>query len=146
MRTPRTDRASLEIPTTPERLYDAFSDAAKLMQWLPPAGMTGRALTYEFWEGGHYRFALTYEAEGKTDVSKGRFVTLEAGRKIVQVGELESTDPDLAGEMTLTWTFEPTGQGTMVRVTAEHVPPGIGEQDHADGLRSTLENLARFAR
>ena len=151
----RTDRASLEIAATPDALYAAFADAAKLMQWLPPDTMTGRALEYDFREGGRYRIALTLDdsapsnagkTTGRTDVTHGRFLVLDPGRRIAQSVEFESADPAFSGEMLMTWSFEPSGSGTKVAITADNVPPGISEKDHDAGLRSTLENLARFVR
>jgi uncharacterized protein YndB with AHSA1/START domain len=150
----RTDTAALEIAAKPEQIYDAFSKPEVLMRWLPPDSMTGRALEYDFREGGRYRIELTYDDEGpnagktseKTDVSSGRFVALERGKRVVQTVEFDSTDPAFAGEMTMTWSFEPTAIGTRVTVTAENVPPGISRADHDEGLRASLANLARHMR
>jgi uncharacterized protein YndB with AHSA1/START domain len=77
-------------------------------------------------------------------VSTGRFVALERGKRIVQTVEFDSEDPAFAGEMTMTWSFEPTATGTNVTVSAEHVPTGISKADHDEGLRSSLANLARY--
>lgn len=149
----RTDSASLEIAATPEKLYAAFADPVKLMKWLPPGAMTGCALEYDFREGGRYRIALTYDetasasagkTEGRTDVSTGRFLALDPGRRIVQSVEFESTDAAFAGEMVITWLFKATTAGAKVTVTAENVPVGIRQADHDAGLRSSLENLAKF--
>jgi uncharacterized protein YndB with AHSA1/START domain len=149
----RTDRASMDVKATPEKLYEAFTDAENLMKWLPPGSMTGRALEYDFREGGRYRIALTYDdaepsnpgkTTERTDVSTGRFRALAPGRRIVYSVEFDSADPAFAGEMILTWSFEPTAGGTTVTITAESVPPGISQADHDAGLRSSLENLARF--
>jgi len=149
----RTDRASLDIPAEPEAVYAAFADPQKLMAWLPPGGMSGRALAYDFRAGGRYRIALTYDASApagvgktasRTDVSAGRFVSLDPGRAIVQSVQFESTDAAFAGEMTITWSFQRAPRGTHVTVTAQNVPAGISPEDHAAGLRSSLENLARF--
>jgi hypothetical protein len=38
-----------------------------------------------------------------------------------------------------------SGDGARVEITATDVPDGISEGDHAAGLASSLENLARFA-
>ena len=80
---------------------------------------------------------------GKTtaeiDVSTGRFLSLDPGKRIVQSVEFESADPSFAGEMILTWTFEPLATGTLVTVTADKVPSAISEEDHDAGLRSSLE-------
>ena len=56
----------------------------------------------------------------------------------------ESDRPEFAGEMTITWTFDGANGGTDVTVTCEHVPEGIRPEDHAEGLASSLANLARF--
>jgi uncharacterized protein YndB with AHSA1/START domain len=143
----------MEIAATAQELYAAFADPAKLMAWLPPGTMTGRVLEYDFREGGRYRIALTYDdaapttagkTEGRTDVSAGRFLALEPDRRIVQSVEFESADAAFAGEMVMTWAFEPTPSGTKVTITAENVPAGISPADHEEGLRSSLENLGRF--
>jgi len=143
----------MEIAASPQAIYAAFSAPQKLMAWLPPGGMTGRALEYDFRPGGRYRIALTYDASApagvgktadRTDVSAGRFVALEPARTIVQSVAFESADAALAGEMIITWSFEPTPAGTRVTVTAENVPAGISQADHDAGLRSSLQNLARF--
>ena len=142
----RTDSASLEIAATPQQVYAAFADPTVLMQWLPPGEMTGRALEYDFREGGRYRLALTYgdaqantvgKTAGRTDVSSGRFLSLKPGERIVQSVEFESTDPAFAGEMRVTWTLAPTTTGTVVTITASNVPPGITQADHDAGLRES---------
>lgn len=146
----RTDRASIVVAADAETVYRAFEDAESLMTWLPPGGMTGRALQYEFREGGRYRIELTYAEgdSGKTtansDISAGRFVTLEPGKRIVQTVELESTDDSLAGEMRMSWSFEPLESGTKVTITAENVPSGISKEDHDEGLRASLKNLTSY--
>ncbi|AUX40175.1 uncharacterized protein SOCE26_015740 [Sorangium cellulosum] len=123
------------------------------MAWLPPESMTGGVLDYDFREGGRYRIELTYDeaapsgagkTTGRTDVSTGRFLSLEPGKRIVQSVEFESSDASFAGEMVMTWSFEPLPAGTRITITAENVPPGISQADHDAGLRSSLENLARY--
>jgi uncharacterized protein YndB with AHSA1/START domain len=123
------------------------------MAWLPPGDMTGRALEYDFRAGGRYRIELTYDEAAqpgagktteRTDLSSGRFLSLVPGERIVQSVEFESADASFAGEMVMTWTFESLGEETRVTITAENVPPGISKADHDAGLRSSLENLARY--
>jgi uncharacterized protein YndB with AHSA1/START domain len=149
----RSDTASRVIAASPDTIYQAFAHAASLMQWLPPAGMSGRALEYDFRDGGRYRIELRYEdgtstpsgkTTDRTDISKGRFLELVPGRRITQSVEFESSDPAFAGEMTMTFSLEPAAEGTMVTVTADNVPGGISKADHDAGLRSSLDNLAGF--
>ncbi len=40
----RSDTAWRVIGAPPDTIYQAFSSPASLMQWLPPSGMSGRAL------------------------------------------------------------------------------------------------------
>ena len=85
---------------------------------------------------------------GKTsddsDEVQAQVVNLEPGQRVVQEINFESDDPSFAGTMRMTWTFEPSDDGTCVTVCAENVPEGIRPEDHQAGLNSTLSNLARF--
>lgn len=117
--------------------------------------MNGRVLEYDFREGGRYRIELTYrdaspstggKTTGRSDISSGRFLTLDAGRRVVQSVEFESADASFAGVMTMTWTFERVPSGTRVTITADEVPAAISKADHDAGLRSSLDNLAQHLR
>lgn len=148
----RTDTASRVIAAPPDRIYDALTDADAVAAWLPPEGMTGRIIAFEPLAGGRFALALTYDdpaahglgkTEADTDVTEGRFLDLDPNRRVVQSARFDSDDPDLAGEMRMTWLLDPQDGGTRVTITAEDVPAGIGAADHADGLASSLANLAR---
>ncbi|MDB5443583.1 MAG: ATPase [Phenylobacterium sp.] len=134
-------------------LYAACMDPQALAAWLPPAGMRGEMHRFEPWEGGGYRMTLAYdrpspEARGKTtadsDTVEVRFVELVPDRRIVQAVAFETDDPAYGGTMTMTWRFADAPGGTEVAVAVENAPPGISEADHETGIRSSLENLARF--
>ena len=120
--------------------------------WLPPAGMTGRMERFDFRDGGSYRMRLTYTDEnrgaGKSSADSDEveviFVRLVEDRCIEQAVTFDSEDPRFSGVMRMTWTFTPAPKGTDVSVRCENVPEGISPEDHAAGLRSTLENLAKF--
>jgi len=148
--TGRTDTAIRLIHASPEAIHAAFTDPEALMAWLPPDGMSGRALLFEPWEGGRYRIELALEGEGhgktteRTDIASGRFTEIVPGRRIVQTAEFDSADPAFAGTMIMSWSFKRAPGGTAVTVVAQDVPPGIAAEDHEAGLASSLANLARF--
>jgi uncharacterized protein YndB with AHSA1/START domain len=150
----RIDSARTEIPAPAHRIYRAFAQPGAMERWLPPDGMTGEMLAFDFREGGGYRMRLRYDdprhATGKstadTDDVSARITGLVPDERIVQAVTFESDDPRFAGEMTLVWRFTPAADGTLVEVRAEHVPEGISAEDHEEGLRSTLQNLAAFVR
>jgi len=149
----RTDTASVDVAADPQAVYAAFADPEALVRWLPPDTMTGRILEYDFREGGRYGIELSYgddlpgrvgKTTARTDVSRGRFLALEPGKRVVQSVAFEAAEDSLAGEMIMTWTFDRTSRGTRITITAENVPSGISRADHDAGMRSSLENLARF--
>lgn len=149
----RVDTASRIISAVPQDVYAAFINQEKLISWLPPEGMTGLVDTFDAREGGNYRMTLTYQdlddtTKGKssdhTDVVLAEFLTLIPNEKIVQAIIFDSNDPVFDEKMIQTWLFEPISQGTMVKIICENVPVAIRKEDHDEGLRSTLENLAEF--
>lgn len=149
----RTDSASRLIAASPHTIYRAFVDPDAWIQWLPPQGMTGRIYEFNARPGGAYRMALTYRDEdhpnaGKfsddTDMVQGRFLELIPNERIVQLVTFESDNPAFAGEMRMIWCLSAVAGGTAVSITCANVPEGIRKEDHDTGLRSTLENLAKF--
>lgn len=95
---------------------------------------------------------LTYSFEqanvGKstagTNVVDARIAELVRDERVVWLVRFVSNDPAFDGVMRMTWQFEPAPGGTRVTITAEDVPPGVGEADHLAGLRSSLKNLAGY--
>jgi uncharacterized protein YndB with AHSA1/START domain len=146
----RIDSATRVIKASPETLYKAFVNPKALVSWLPPKGMKGHIYEFDARDGGAYRMSLTYETDhstpGKTseeaDVVQGRFLELTPNKRVVQLVEFESEDPVYAGEMIMTWSLSADPEGTKVSIVCENVPEGIRKEDHDEGLRSTLENLA----
>lgn len=147
---PRTDQASRVIAASPEQTFAAFVDPDALTAWLPPEGMRARFEHFDPRPGGSYRLVLTYDdpsgAHGKTtadaDVVEVRFADVVPDERVVQEVDFVSDDPAFAGTMIMTWTVAPADGGTRVDIVAEQVPDGISAEDHADGLRSSLANLA----
>jgi uncharacterized protein YndB with AHSA1/START domain len=133
-------------------VYRAFAEPGALERWLPPDGMTGAMLAFDFRAGGGYRMRLTYpeaqRGQGKTtedaDEVAVRIVALEPGRRLVQEVVFASEDPAFAGTMRMTWALGPDGDGTRVTVRAEGVPEGIRPDDHEAAMRSSLAQLATF--
>ena len=144
----RVDEASRTVGAGPDAVWAALTDAASVVQWMPPGDMTGRIDAYDVTPGGAYRMTLTYAAgEGgkstaDSDVVQGRFTEVEPPTRLVQEADFLSDDPAFAGTMTMTWTLEPIPGGTLVTVRATDVPPGISPEDHAAGLAASLANLA----
>ena len=146
----RTDGASRVIASPADRVHAALIDPDALAAWLPPSGMTGRIESFDARPGGSYRMVLTYAdastASGKatadSDVVEARFVDIVRGVRVVQAVDFVSDDPRYRGTMTMTWEVTAAGAGTRVDIRADDVPAGISAADHAEGLASSLANLA----
>jgi uncharacterized protein YndB with AHSA1/START domain len=134
-------------------LYRAFLDPAAVAVWLAPGKMTGVVHHFDARVGGEYSMSLFYPPDGKVfrgktaereDRFTARFIELVPQSRIVQAVSFHSSDPALAGEMTMVVTFEPEDGGTEVTVVCRDIPPGIRPEDNEAGSRMTLEKLARF--
>jgi uncharacterized protein YndB with AHSA1/START domain len=145
-------RTSRVISARPEALYQAFVDPAALIDWLPPAEMTGKIHEFDARVGGGYRMSLFYPPDeqvfrGKTsdreDMVKVRFVDLAPPRRIVEAVSFVTADPAFFGEMTLIATFEDAAAGTDVTLEFRNLPPGLRPEDNDAGARLSLEQLAR---
>ena len=136
----------------PERVFTALTDPVALVQWLPPKGMHGRFERFDMREGGSYRLVLTYDdssgAPGKTsaasDASDVRISGIVHNSRIVQEVDFESDDSAFQGTMTMEWRLRADEVGTTVEIEARNVPDGIRARDHAEGLTSSLSNLAGY--
>jgi uncharacterized protein YndB with AHSA1/START domain len=136
-------RTSRVVRARPEELYAAFLDPTALIDWLPPAEMTGEIHEFDARVGGGYRMSLLYPPNersfcGKTsnreDMVKVRFVELAPLRRIVEAVSFVTTDPAFLGDMTLTETFEEVSGGTEVTLAFKNLPPGL----RAGGQRGRL--------
>jgi uncharacterized protein YndB with AHSA1/START domain len=136
-----------------ERVYQAFVDREDLLAWLPPGEMTGAFHAFDARVGGGYRMSLVYppgessfrgKSSEREDVVNVRFVELVPPRRIVETIDFVSDDPDFAGEMTLTTTFDKVPGGTEVTMTFENLPPGLGPEDNSAGAQMSLEQLAHY--
>ena len=149
----RSTKVSQIVQAPREVVYRAFLDPDALAAWLPPDDMKGRIETFEPYEGGRFRLSLTYRDQtgsprGKTsedtDTVEGRFAELLPYERIVWVTEFESDQPDIMGEMKITWSLVDVTKGTEVTVLFEDIPAGISLEDNELGSQQSLRKLAAF--
>lgn len=145
-------RTSQFVKASPAQVYEAFMDPKILMEWLPPAEMTGVMHEFDGQVGGGYRMSLHYAADvtdfaGKTadheDQVTSRFLDLEPPHRIVQATSFVTDDPALKGEMTMITTIEAAPGGSLVTMVFENIPPGLKPEDNDAGARESLGQLAR---
>lgn len=148
----QSTHASKIVTALPQKVWQAFMDPAILVEWLPPADMTGRIHEFDGLVGGGYRMSLFYPAtermpRGKTaeheDMVSVRFVELVPPRRIVQAVTFHTTDPGLQGEMMLVVTLSEVADGTEVTIACTDLPQGLRAEDNEAGSRESLEKLAK---
>jgi uncharacterized protein YndB with AHSA1/START domain len=145
-----TTRMTQHVKATRESVYRALTDARAVQRWQVPDGMTSEVHEFDVREGGTFRISLTYQGDGAgksgghTDTFHGHFVTLVPDEQIVEVMEFETRDPELQGEMTVTYTLHDADGGTELRAVHDQVPPGVSRADNEHGWRMSLGKLARL--
>jgi uncharacterized protein YndB with AHSA1/START domain len=139
MQTPRpTHRGS--SGARPEELYAAFLDTSALVDWLPPAEMTGEIHEFDARVGGGYRMSLFYPPNERA--FRGKTSNRE-DMVIVEAVSFVTTYPAFFGKMTMTATFEEASGGTEVTLVFKNLPPGLRAEDNEAGSRLSLDQLAR---
>lgn len=146
-----TERRSITlsrvIEAPPERVYEAFLDPDELAQWLPPTGFSAEVHHLEPEVGGTFRITFTgqtEEFEGYDHSFGGTYLELVPGERIINTDAFETDDPDMAGEMTLTVTFEAVNDGTEVTVHQTGIPEAVPPEDAEAGWTDSLANLAEL--
>jgi len=132
-------------------VYRALLDPASVRAWMVPDGMTSHIHTFDPREGGAFRISLTYDSttgtgktDSQTDTYHGRFARLVPDTEVVQVIEFETVDPDMQGEMTVTYTLVDADGGTLVSGRHDDLPPGVSPEDNELGWSISIGKLARL--
>ena len=132
-------------------MYAALLDSRAVETWRVPDDMIARVEEWEATEGGRFRVSLTYrgeqragKTEGATDTYFGHFARLVPDEQVVEELEFETTDPDLAGVMTMTFTLRDVDGGTEVDLFHEGLPDVVPPEDNATGTRMALTKLAAY--
>ena len=142
-------RISQHVKARRADVFRALVDARAVSQWMVPDGMTSHVHVFEAREGGAFRISLTYAGAtgaGKTsehtDTFHGRFVKLVTDECVEQVVEFETEDPNLQGEMRITYQLVDAGNGTDVHGEHRGLPSGVSAADNEIGWRMSLAKLA----
>ena len=115
------DRESIHsrfIEATPEQVFAAIEDPARLARWWGPDGFSSTFETFDFRPGGHWRFVM-HGPDGADYPNENRFVEIVPAQRVV-VEHLAETHHFL-----LTIALDSEGPGTRVGWrqvfdTAEH--------------------------
>lgn len=126
------------IDARPDTVFPYFTDPQLLVQW------QGRRVTSEAQPGG--RFEVEFS---DTVRIVGEFLEVDPPRRVrLTWGWIGATDPRLVeigpGSSTVEITFEPDGEGTLVRVRHSSLPSEGAGEIHTLGWTTYLERLERL--
>jgi uncharacterized protein YndB with AHSA1/START domain len=138
-----TTRVHRFIGAERERVYAAFVDPEEIPRWRAPDGMTAEVHELEARPGGRIRLSLAYDdGSGPEDIYRGRFVELIAPERIVQVLELETTDPALRGVTRVEITLREESGGTLLEAVHDGLPEGVSPRQIELEWEMSLAKLA----
>jgi len=132
-------------------VYRALLNADAVQYWMVPDNMTSQVHSFDARQGGTFRISLTYDdptLAGKTsariDTFHGRFAELVPNTRVVQKVEFETDDPQLQGEMTITYELTEVTGGTEVFGLHEGLPAGVSPADNELGWNMSMDKLAKL--
>lgn len=123
------------IPASPQRVWAAFTTAEGLAAWLWPGSWQATA-EVDLRVGGRFRIA----SSEKGIAVAGEFVSIEEPGRLVQTWRWEG-DPE---ETLVTYTFEPSGEGTALTILHERFDSAEDRDSHVQGWNDCLDRLEPY--
>ena len=140
------------LPASPERVFDAFTDAEQLETWWWPNGFTCPRAEVDLRVGGTYRLAMEWPGSFPEEARfshhmGGEYYEIDRPHHLVMSGRAIN---DQQGELFATLidvTFEARDGGTLLTVRQsyfEPLPPAEALAGAEQGWREQLDKLERL--
>ncbi|MEM0946814.1 MAG: SRPBCC domain-containing protein [Pseudomonadota bacterium] len=131
-------RVTRFFAATPERVFDAWLDPAKLVLFITPdPTLAAPDVTVDPAEGG--RFDIIMKGTNRDLPHWGVYREIRRPEKLVFTWESEFS---IAGS-TVTLTLEPEGDGTRLTLTHEHFSSEEIRDNHEEGWSMITDHLAK---
>lgn len=135
-----TIRLHRVLKAPPERVYRALIDPDAMARWLPPHGFLGRVHELDARVGGRYRMSFTNFGTGTTHSFGGVFSELTPNVRVRYTDRFD--DPNLPGEMAVTYSLRAVSCGTELTIEQVGVPDVIPPEMCYLGWQESLAQLA----
>lgn len=130
------------FPCSVERLWLAWSDWERTIEWWGPIDWPAAAMEADFREGGEWRAELRSEA-GESLHQSGRFLRIEAGRRLAFTfkwdGDNHEDGPGVETQVCV--EFSETPEGARMDFTQTSMASEESVRNHAHGWNSTFDRL-----
>jgi uncharacterized protein YndB with AHSA1/START domain len=126
----------------PERVWRALTDPAALVKWNPPDGFVAEVHEFDLRVGGGYRMAFRNFTTGQEHGFGGTWREVVPHERLVATDRFD--DPNLPGEMVMTYRLRPVAMGTELTVEQQGLPDVIPEDACRLGWQQSFDALARL--
>lgn len=139
---PNTIRIHRILTAPPERVYRAFLEPDAIVKWNAPYGFTAQVHHLDATVGGGYRMSFVNFGTGTVHSFGGKYLELVPNERIVSSDTFD--DPNLPGEMKMTFEFKAVSCGTELTITQEDLPDIIPPEHCYLGWQESLNLLAKL--
>jgi uncharacterized protein YndB with AHSA1/START domain len=132
-----TFQTSRNIPTSPEAIFAAMSQAERLARWWGPSGFTNTFHICDFKKNGQWSFTM-HGPDGKHYPNETVFLEIEVPKKLVIQHVSEP-------KFQLTITLERAKEGTLVSWIQAFENPELAHQLESIVVPANEQNLDRLS-
>jgi len=126
------------LPATPEEVFDEWTDADALLEWMCPRPTRATRVVCDARVGGTLRFDV--DDDGTALVIQGRFLVLDRPRRIQFTWNCTAWEPP-AADSVVTVTLEPHGDDeTTMTIHHAQLPPDVVDR-HRQGWTACAAQL-----
>lgn len=128
--------------SSPEKVFQAFSNPDAYASWLPPYGFIAKVHQMEFRRNGSYKMSFTNFSTGNGHSFGGEFLEIKQNELIKYTDRFD--DPNLPGEMITTVHLKKVSCGTELNIVQEGVPDAIPVEMCYLGWQESLDKLKKL--
>lgn len=137
-----TVRLHRVLRTKPEKLYRACLDADAMAKWISPYGFTAKMHHMDVKVGGTFRMSFTNFSTGNSHSFGGEYRELVPNERLVYSDKFD--DPNLPGEILVTFNLKAVSCGTELNIEQSGIPEVIPVEMCYLGWQESLEQLAKL--
>lgn len=130
------------LKATPEKVYQAFTEANAMTFWLPPYGYLCTVHQMDVRVGGSYKMSFTNFSTGNGHSFGGKFLEIKPNEFLKHTDTFD--DPNLPGEMITSVWLKKVSCGTELKIIQENIPSAIPAEMCYLGWQESLEKLAKL--
>ena len=138
-----TLRMERRFAASRQAVFDAWSNAKALRQWMGPKGVEVPEAEVDFRIGGNFRFPMLGD-DGSRNCAFGRYLEIRPAERLVFTWAWEQEDGSAGVEMRITLEFLDDPKGCLLRLSQERLPDGNARDKHQGGWSSCFDCLAKF--